>query len=648
MLKKLTFVLLTVVLSILFMVTIEAFLFQSSGPSKQAPTKNLLSPESQLQVIDPQHPLLNILKLATASPLEAKQQLLDWQALQAKDPDVIEHIYLLWIEREIANQQDDAQGAAVYQQALVELAQQESIHWLQAQFDLEDAVAALKSDRYADGLAKIQSTIDLAERHQAEFLLLEAYNTAGILYNASNQLKQSQRYFMQGVELGKKYPYSDFNGRFYNNLGLLYVHLEQWDKALEHLSKAEQFYLAFDEAAEKVMIVVYFNKSYVFNQLKEPSLSRQSYTKAMSYFSDDTSNYYHVLGLKAKARMELLLGNPVVAEQDAKLCLGYEGVDKLPKQAAICQYLQAKALYAQGLNSASITALTASIDAFQKIEHFRWLIRTNLFLAKVYEADGQYEKALHLYKYYHGKEREQVINEFHVLETAFDVREVEKERDLLSAKNDLIALENKLNDNRLRIMAFWFAVILLVTLWFVSRSVMDRRQNKYLQDLSYRDPLTGGGNRRLYYQELKTPYALNSNNAYRMVLVDLDWFKSVNDDYGHEVGDEVLAEVAKILRSQLSTDELFIRWGGEEFLLLMQERTDFRNRAQLLVNSISKAPLALSQHQLPVSISVGVSGVCTIDDLRKDNDIFINADKCLYRAKHQGRNQFVTVDDLTD
>ena len=130
--------------------------------------------------------------------------------------------------------------------------------------------------------------------------------------------------------------------------------------------------------------------------------------------------------------------------------------------------------------------------------------------------------------------------------------------------------------------------------------------------------------------------------------MDLDWFKSINDGYGHEVGDEVLAEVAKILRSQLKEHELFIRWGGEEFLLLIQDQPDFRMRAQSLVNSISKSPLALSQHQLPVSISVGVSAACSIDDLRQDSEMFIVADKCLYRAKHQGRNQFVTVEDLSD
>ncbi|EGU31639.1 tetratricopeptide repeat-containing diguanylate cyclase [Vibrio scophthalmi] len=648
MLKKLTFVLLTIVLSILFMVTIESFLFQTSGQSEKAPTKPLLSPESQLLLIAPQHPLINFLHQAETKPSTAKQQLLEWQTSQTQDTAIIEQIYILWIEQEIAKQQNLGQKVRDYQQELAELAQEEGIYWLQAQLALDQAVASLKSDRYSDGLEKIELAIKLAETHQAEFLLLESYNTAGILYNASNQLKQSQRYFLQGVELGKKYPQSDFNGRFYNNLGLLYVHLELWDKALEHLTSAEQFYLNFEQTTDNVLIIIYLNKSYVYNQLQDPHLSRQSYLKAMSYFSNETPNYYSILALKAKARMELLLGNASAAEQDALQCLAYEGVDKRPKQAAICQYIQAKALHAQGLNSESIKVMTASIDKFQHIAHHRWLIRSNLVLASVYEADGQYEKALQLYKHYHGKERRQIIDEFHVLETAFEVREVEKERDLLSVQNELIDLENQLNDNRMRILAFWFAVILLVTLWFISRSVMDRRQNRYLQDLSYRDPLTGGGNRRLYYQELKAPYALNTKHSYRVVLVDLDWFKSINDGYGHEVGDEVLAEVAKILRSQLKEHELFIRWGGEEFLLLIQDQPDFRMRAQSLVNSISKSPLALPQHQLPVSISVGVSAACSIDDLRQDSEMFIVADKCLYRAKHQGRNQFVTVEDLSD
>ncbi|HAS61671.1 MAG TPA: diguanylate cyclase [Vibrio sp.] len=646
MLKKTTFSLLIVLLSMLIVVTVDAFLLKNSHIDSSATLVSIPSPEKQILAIDAKHPLITILKLSNSNPQQAQQALDDWSKALARKPELIELIYQLWIQRNVAKSHEQWESVAQYDHALFELATQQQITWLESKLYTERALKALRQDAYHEGLVNIKKAIALAEKDQADFILLEAYNTAGILHNALNQLKQSQLYFSKGLELGSKYPNNEYNGRFNNNLGLLFVHLEQWDRATEYLLKAEQFYRTPGQLMENRLTVIYFNLSYVHIELNNVDKATEYYEKAMEYINDDTSRYLHIVSFKAKGRVDLLAGNAVDAEQSALQCLGDSDISQYPKQMGICLYLRSLALFDQGKVNDAVKVLSESIGVFKQISHHRWLIRSNLLLAEIFEASGEYKQALTVYKKYHGEERKQIINEFHALETAFEVRTIAKERDLLGVQNQLKDLEGQVTGDRFKILLLWLAVVFIVTLWFVSRSVIDRRQNRRLHDLSYLDPLTGGGNRRLYYRELHKPEVLDKEQRYRLVMVDIDWFKRINDSYGHEVGDEVLADVALKLKAQIESDELFIRWGGEEFLLLVKDRPDFRMCSQSLVSAINRSPLNLSQQSLAVTVSVGASGPCNLDQLRMESAAFVLADKCLYKAKEQGRNQYVVAEDL--
>ncbi|MFV1965129.1 MAG: diguanylate cyclase [Pirellulaceae bacterium] len=173
-----------------------------------------------------------------------------------------------------------------------------------------------------------------------------------------------------------------------------------------------------------------------------------------------------------------------------------------------------------------------------------------------------------------------------------------------------------------------------------------RKQNDHLQHLATTDPLTDCLNRRSFYEALETHWnsAQRYNHALSFVMVDLDHFKSINDTHGHSVGDLVLQKAAKTLQKSVRPSDLVCRYGGEEFCILLPQ-TDL-DQAVMAAERYRRAIEALQLPELTVTASFGVS---SIQWGAADAQAMIDhADKCLYVAKRQGRNQIVRWDEVPD
>ncbi|MCC7122500.1 MAG: GGDEF domain-containing protein [Gammaproteobacteria bacterium] len=160
------------------------------------------------------------------------------------------------------------------------------------------------------------------------------------------------------------------------------------------------------------------------------------------------------------------------------------------------------------------------------------------------------------------------------------------------------------------------------------------------------DPLTGVHNRGSMEQHLEHQVLLSvrHNTPLSLLMIDIDYFKSINDTHGHMVGDAVLTEVAKaIVRCTRNSDVVF-RYGGEEFVVIL---TNTRSAgAQLLgqriCGAVAGGGIEVTGTRIPVTVSVGVAEFAPGDG---SVDLLERADKQLYRAKVRGRNQVVTPDD---
>ncbi|NVK25796.1 MAG: diguanylate cyclase [Gammaproteobacteria bacterium] len=162
------------------------------------------------------------------------------------------------------------------------------------------------------------------------------------------------------------------------------------------------------------------------------------------------------------------------------------------------------------------------------------------------------------------------------------------------------------------------------------------QSNQHLEYLSFHDPLTALYNRHYFVQYIENHLSQQSRFESQscLMLIDIDYFKQVNDQHGHTVGDELLKQVAQILTSSIRSSDIASRWGGEEFLVLMPN-TPIDNAEHLA----SRIKLSVSEITLNnvsnLSVSIGLSQYNTGEDFHL---WFERTDKMLYQAKFNGRN----------
>jgi len=162
-------------------------------------------------------------------------------------------------------------------------------------------------------------------------------------------------------------------------------------------------------------------------------------------------------------------------------------------------------------------------------------------------------------------------------------------------------------------------------------------KEKLLTSKAYHDPLTGAFNRQYFYEYL-LPQIAKSKRNYGVIMSDIDHFKSINDTYGHGVGDEVLKSIVQTLQSSLRLDDTVMRWGGEEFISIVAVKSlqEATNIAKNLKNAVENITL---ENVRKFTSSFGVTLLSEDENV----DVAIQrADEALYKAKENGRNRVET------
>lgn len=126
-------------------------------------------------------------------------------------------------------------------------------------------------------------------------------------------------------------------------------------------------------------------------------------------------------------------------------------------------------------------------------------------------------------------------------------------------------------------------------------------------------------------------YTIN-NKLFSLILLDIDYFKKINDDYGHDIGDYILKELSHVLQENIRSCDYLFRWGGEEFAILIDGGSEnARNLSAKLRQNIKNSNFQ--------SISITVSfGISSMDNAKDKEVLFQQADQALYRSKQNGRD----------
>jgi diguanylate cyclase (GGDEF)-like protein len=184
--------------------------------------------------------------------------------------------------------------------------------------------------------------------------------------------------------------------------------------------------------------------------------------------------------------------------------------------------------------------------------------------------------------------------------------------------------------------------------WLARRQFLSTQLEKELglelEKLAFTDSLTGISNRRdfMVHANAELERHRRHDRPFTLLLLDLDYFKRINDRYGHEVGDQVLKEFAQVLRNQVRGLDVTARLGGEEFAILLPETlsggaVEVAARIQAQTRQMRFGP----DGEGTCTVSIGLAGVWPDDE--GVEDILKRTDEAMYRAKAEGRDRMVSV-----
>ena len=220
----------------------------------------------------------------------------------------------------------------------------------------------------------------------------------------------------------------------------------------------------------------------------------------------------------------------------------------------------------------------------------------------------------------------------------------------LTQTDEAVLLSNKLNG----LTAIGIGICLSIVLWTTNvsnilqkRFIADQqeeltRKNRELEYLVFHDPMTHLYNRRRFEELLRNEIAIIRRYPHDscIIILDIDNFKRVNDNYGHPAGDMVIRQIAAVLKENVRETDVVSRWGGEEFLILLPNTSlaDGRLTAEKLKKIIGNMEFSIKEKTVYITASFGVTG---LRGDRKDSleMAYKDADNALYLAKERGKNR---------
>ncbi len=180
----------------------------------------------------------------------------------------------------------------------------------------------------------------------------------------------------------------------------------------------------------------------------------------------------------------------------------------------------------------------------------------------------------------------------------------------------------------------------------VAAQVHKYQQINKMIELAHIDPLTGVLNRRAF---VEATYFINDKPRYydhrtALLMIDLDKFKEINDQFGHPTGDKVLMHIAATLKKQIRSDDILARFGGEEFAILLHHvnAEEAMNLAETLRVAIEQLIIEHNQHRIQCTVSIGIA--LPSSPKQGFEELMQLADNALYVAKRSGRNQIILSD----
>ncbi len=493
-----------------------------------------------------------------------------------------------------------------------------------------------------------QNGLDVARSMNNQEMTTRGLINIGAIFYLSKDYKQSLITLNQALQLANELADEALLGDIKSELGILYGYLREQNHANDYL---QQSYQHFKKAGKH---------TYALNSLHNIAINHaniQRYEQAVSVYrlleseiQPNTSNEF--IATLYRDFAWALMNQKVADIENAYryILLAGEYVKEVEQHFVKLQYFVDKAYVLEKMarfQEALVSLEQAEILLERKDNDLYVASALDILYlkAQLHYALGQFSQAFEMQTQYFTKfltyQQARETTEIDELRLQFESEAAQRHNDILEKKQRVQSLQlqqMKLEANSRQLLVAVLAICTLVLAWFLFRVIKGQRN---LIHVTRTDSLTGVANRRRLLQ-LGNAYFLTAQEqqqAFSVYMIDIDFFKKINDQFGHSVGDKALKEIAALGQSLMRTSDVFGRCGGEEFIALLPN-TDHREAievAQRLRENIERANWQTQQiKQLTVSIGVATfrhNNYCDFSALLKA------ADEQLLKAKQSGRNK---------
>lgn len=448
-----------------------------------------------------------------------------------------------------------------------------------------------------------------------------ALNNLAIVYNSVGDYASALDYYLRSLNLYRRLGNGKGELRALQNVGNVYIELGRFEDALEHYLEGTALEGAQDD--KHIYALTLLNIGRAYHRLN-------NIPKALTYLHQGAANLeginavadlsYALDELGAVYRVQNDLGK-AIHYHERSLAIRQEVGDLKGESET---HLHMGKLYMQeGNYEDALISLQSALEQATKVGTKASVYRAHQQMARAYQEQGNYIAAYHHLEDY-TETREALFDEkfdqrFNALRVSFEVEQKEREKEIYRLRSVELA---KANEELQRL------------------HVALEEKSSELERQATQDALTQLYNRRYFDDKLKTAFehAREHGETLSVMIGDIDNFKSVNDTFSHQIGDDVLVHVAYLLQNHVRDCDVVARYGGEEFVILLPQSSvsdayGVCERVRVMIQNSS-------WHEIHPELSVTMSmGIC--DDLSLENGekMVAKADDKLYEAKRNGKNQ---------
>lgn len=480
-------------------------------------------------------------------------------------------------------------------------------------------------------------SIDLMEKaiklESTDTTKIKECNFLASLYRSSGQFNLSLTYVMQGWKIA--YENKDYENMCKSiiNLGENYYVQENYKKAAyvyESILKDDKFKMT----DKNLSVIGYLMESYFkLNENEKAEKLKSKYEAIANELEDSEKNKELIWLYMVYSNVKLEQNNLKMSNEyleKARKLYNKNGLNAYPNSDLYLKKLEIGNNYKSNSNITYGQTLNDYNELLNEIE--KRGIKSDIYITvlkdiiKLTEENNDY---INIIKY------NKILDEYE-----------NKSKNIESTDTIFFELQEKIykESQKSQNLKLLFSIILLALISILALIVAIKnskinRLNKDLEEMSIKDPLTDVYNKRHFYNVLEN--LSNDETEITFIMIDIDFFKNFNDNYGHLKGDEVLKRVAKILENTFSEEYVF-RYGGEEFAIVSEKSL----KEVLLSISILRDKLykenivhkfSAVSDRVTVSIGIKCGKISSKEDVEK---IIIDADERLYKSKINGRNRY--------